>query len=145
MGGGGYAGDISATEAYEMLARDSATQLVDVRTRPEWAFVGTPDLSNLVKEPILIEWQEYPSMRIAPDFVARLQEAISKRGGDASSPILFLCRSGVRSRAAAIAMSAAGQLHCFNIAGGFEGGHDDKQRRGSISGWKADGLPWTQS
>ena len=84
-------------------------------------------------------------MRVAPEFVARLKEAIGKHGGDDSAPILFLCRSGARSRAAAIAMSAAGQLQCFNIAGGFEGGHDDQRRRGSVNGWKADGLPWAQS
>ena len=142
---GGYAGDISAAEAYEFLSKDSAALLVDVRTKPEWAFVGAPDLSNISKEPIFIEWQEFPSMRVAPEFVARLKEAIGKHGGDASAPILFLCRSGARSRAAAIAMSAAGQLHCFNIAGGFEGRHDDQRRRGSVNGWKADGLPWAQS
>ena len=144
-GAGGYAGDICATDAYELLTKDRDALLVDVRTKPEWAFVGAPDLSSIDKEPIFIEWQEYPSMRVALDFVARLEEAIGKNGGNASTPVLFLCRSGARSKAAAIAMSAAGQQHCVNIAGGFEGAPDDQRRRGSVDGWKAAGLPWTQS
>jgi rhodanese-related sulfurtransferase len=144
-GAGGYAGDIGAIEAYELLKRDGAAILVDVRTKPEWAFVGTSDLSALGKQPIFLEWQEYPLMRTSPDFVTNLQAMIAKHGGDAATPLLFLCRSGARSRAAAIAMTAAGFSQCFNIAGGFEGGHDDKHKRGSVSGWKVDGLPWSQS
>jgi rhodanese-related sulfurtransferase len=140
-----YAGDISATDAYELLEKDTSALLVDVRTKPEWAFVGTPDLSGIGREPIFIEWQEYPSMQTAPDFVQQLRSVVGKKGGDQSTPVLFLCRSGVRSRAAAIALTAAGYARCFNVAGGFEGGHDDQRRRGSLDGWKADGLPWAQS
>jgi len=143
-GGGEYAGDISAVEAYAMLTKEKSALLVDVRTTAEWAFVGVADLSDLGKEPILIEWQEYPAMRVNPHFAGGLKDLITKNGGSARSPILFLCRSGARSRSAAIAMAAAGQLHCYNIAGGFEGGHDDRHRRGSVDGWKANGLPWTQ-
>ena len=84
-------------------------------------------------------------MHVPPDFALRLRELIGKHGGDATTKALFLCRSGARSRAAAIAMTAAGQLQCFNIAGGFEGAHDERRRRGSVNGWKASGLPWAQS
>ena len=143
-GAGGYAGDKSVTEAYDLLKKEKSAVLVDVRTRAEWEFVGVPDLLEVGKEPIFVEWQEYPSMRVNPNFAERLLELIGKHGG-ASSPILFLCRSGVRSRSAAIAMTAAGQSQCFNIAGGFEGGHDDRRRRGSRNGWKASGLPWSQA
>jgi len=144
-GAGGYAGDLSVIEAYRVLEADKSAVLVDVRTRAEWAYVGAPDLSAINKEPIFIEWQEYPSMRVAADFAARLRELIGRVGGGASTPILFLCRSGARSQAAAIALTAAGQQQCFNIAGGFEGGLDDQHRRGSVNGWKAEGLPWAQS
>ena len=140
-----YSGDILVTESFEFLEKDKSAILVDVRTKAEWAFVGAPDLSSMKKEPIFIEWQEYPSMRINPEFTSRLRETIGKLGGDSSTPLLFLCRSGARSKAAAIAMTAAGQQHCFNIAGGFEGGLDDRRRRGAVSGWKANGLPWAQS
>jgi rhodanese-related sulfurtransferase len=143
-GVGDYAGDKTAIEAFEMLKQDKSALLVDVRTRPEWAFVGAPDLSELGKDVLAVEWQEYPSMRVNPQFAGTLSELIAKAGGDAKTPILFLCRSGARSRAAAIAMTAAGHMHCYNVAGGFEGGHDDRRRRGALEGWKAGGLPWTQ-
>ena len=142
---GGYGGDISAIDAFEMLKKDTAAILVDVRTKAEWAFVGAPDLSSLNKEPVFIEWQEYPSMQVNPQFEERLHAAIDDHGGNASTPLLFLCRSGARSQAAAKVMTAAGQSQCLNIAGGFEGGHDASRRRGAVQGWKAGGLPWAQS
>ena len=58
--------------------------------------------------------------------------------------IYFLCRSGVRSLAAAQAAQAAGFPHVFNIADGFEGPPDPQGHRGTTAGWKADGLPWRQ-
>jgi rhodanese-related sulfurtransferase len=57
---------------------------------------------------------------------------------------MFLCRSGVRSRDAAIAMTAAGFKACYNVASGFEGDKDAAGHRGTVSGWKVDGLPWMQ-
>ena len=44
-----------------------------------------------------------------------------------------------------IALTEAGHTRCFNIADGFEGPLDDKRHRGAIGGWKAQGLPWSQS
>ena len=61
------------------------------------------------------------------------------------SSIYFLCRSGVRSKHAAIAMTEAGWARCFNIASGFEGPPDPAGHRGTVDGWKAQGLPWTQT
>jgi rhodanese-related sulfurtransferase len=141
----GYAGDVSAVDAYSMLENDAAAVLVDVRTKAEWAYVGAPDLASLGKETIFVEWQEFPSMKVAPDFAPRLGDILRARGVSASTAVLFLCRSGARSRAAAIAMTEAGQERCFNIADGFEGPLDDKRRRGVVRGWKAQGLPWAQS
>jgi rhodanese-related sulfurtransferase len=141
----GYAGDVSASEAYSMLEGDKSAVLVDVRTKAEWSYVGVPDLAGLGKETIFIEWQEFPSMKVAADFAPHLFEILRARGVSAAAPVLFLCRSGARSRAAAIALTKAGQQHCYNIADGFEGPLDNKQRRGAVDGWKADGLPWAQS
>src|SRR5262245_13601236 len=64
-----YEGDVTAREAYEILKREPRAQLVDVRTRPEWSFVGTPDLTSAGKEALLAEWQLYPSMEVSPRFV----------------------------------------------------------------------------
>lgn len=141
----GYAGDVSVADAYAMLEEDESAVLVDVRTKAEWTYVGAPDLSSIGKEAIFLEWQEFPSMRIAPDFAANLLRILRAREVSATAPILFLCRSGARSRAAAIALTQAGQARCFNIAEGFEGPLDDKRRRGVVGGWKASGLPWAQS
>jgi rhodanese-related sulfurtransferase len=140
-----YAGDISAADAYSILERDKSAVLVDVRTKAEWAYVGVPDLSGIDKETIFLEWQEFPTMKVAADFAPHLLETLRARGVSAKTPLLFLCRSGVRSRAAAIAMTQAGQELCYNIAQGFEGPLDDKQKRGAVDGWKAAGLPWAQS
>jgi rhodanese-related sulfurtransferase len=140
-----YAGDISAAEAYSILERDKSAVLVDVRTKAEWAYVGVPDLSEIDKETIFVEWQEFPTMKVASDFAPHLLEILRARSVSAKTPLLFLCRSGVRSRAAAVAMTQAGQELCYNIAQGFEGPLDDKQKRGAVDGWKAAGLPWAQS
>ena len=140
-----YAGDISAADAYSILERDKSAVLVDVRTKAEWAYVGVPDLSGIDKETLFLEWQEFPTMKVATDFAPRLLEILRARGVSAKTPLLFLCRSGVRSRAAAVALTQAGQELCYNIAQGFEGPLDDKQKRGAVDGWKATGLPWAQS
>jgi rhodanese-related sulfurtransferase len=141
----GYAGDISAEEAFSILKRDKTSVLVDVRTKAEWAYVGVPDLSVLGMRPLLIEWQEFPSMKVNGEFAARLDAMLREQNAGADAPLLFLCRSGARSRAAAVAMSSAGRTQCFNIANGFEGPLDDKQQRGLVDGWKAQNLPWSQS
>ncbi len=141
----GYAGDVSVTDAYAILEEDESAVLVDVRTKAEWTYVGAPDLSSIGKETIFVEWQEFPSMKIASDFATNLLKILRARDVSATAPILFLCRSGARSRAAAIALTQAGQARCFNIAEGFEGPLDDKRKRGVVGGWKAGGLPWAQS
>jgi rhodanese-related sulfurtransferase len=135
-----YAGDISPGEAWEMLAREKAAILVDVRTQPEWQFVGKPDLTTLGKEVRFISWQVYPSMARNEAFLENLRAA----GATEDTPILFICRSGARSRNAAMATTASGFRRCFNVAEGFEGGLDPDRHRGSAGGWKARRLPWSQ-
>ncbi len=58
--------------------------------------------------------------------------------------MLLLCRSGVRSKAAAEFLTALGYQSCWNVDEGFEGPHDETKHRGLVAGWKADGLPWAQ-
>jgi rhodanese-related sulfurtransferase len=72
------------------------------------------------------------------------EQAVREVSSDFEVPLLFLCRSGIRSKAAAIAMTALGYKHCYNIAEGFEGDKDDAGHRGTIGGWKVHGLPWVQ-
>ncbi len=138
-----YGGDVAPEEAWRVLQSNPEAALVDVRTRAEWSFVGLPDLSGAGKEPVLMEWQQFPAMALNPGFAADLAGALGAARKQA--PVFFLCRSGARSRAAAIAMTAAGFGQCFNIAGGFEGDLDGDRHRGGRTGWKAAALPWVQS
>lgn len=140
-----YGGDITSSEAWSFLTETTAARVIDVRTRAEWTFVGVPDLSALGREVLLVEWQSFPEMTIDPAFAQRVSDRLTQDGVMADAPLLFLCRSGGRSRAAAIAMTEAGYSACFNIADGFEGNLDQARHRGGIDGWKAAGLPWMQS
>jgi rhodanese-related sulfurtransferase len=128
----GYAGDITAKEAYSLLERNENALLVDVRTKAEWSYVGVPDLSGLDKRAALIEWQEFPTMQVNANFARQVDQLLKESDAPPDAPVLFLCRSGVRSRAAAVAMTAAGRTRCFNIAGGFEGSLDDKRHLGAL-------------
>jgi rhodanese-related sulfurtransferase len=134
-----YAGDVTPAEAWEALSDDPAAVLVDVRTVAEWSYVGLPDVRGLGKDVVRIEWQTFPSGAVNADFVAQLEAA----GVDRTSAVYFLCRSGVRSVAAAEAATAAGWSRSFNVLEGFEGPHDAEHHR-SVSGWKVAGLPWVQ-
>ena len=142
---GSYAGNVNSQEAFSELSNQQNATLVDVRTQAEWAFVGVPDLRPIAKEPLLVEWQGFPSSGPNPEFVAAVSDQLVKKGLDQSAPIYFLCRSGARSQAAAIALTQAGYTQCFNISDGFEGPLDAEGHRGTQSGWKATGLPWVQS
>ncbi len=136
-----YSGDISVEEAWRRLGDETSAVLVDVRTAAEWNFVGAPDLSGIGKQIIRVSWQTLPKMEQNPAFV----EEVRAQASDSGASLLFLCRSGARSQAAAIAMTAAGYSQCFNVAGGFEGDLDGDRHRGVTGGWKAADLPWSQA
>ena len=135
-----YAGDISPSQAWKLLTDNRNAMLIDVRTPAEWNYVGVPDLSSVGKQPLLVPWLFFPSMELNEQFPTQLEGA----GLDRDAPLLFICRSGARSRAAAIAMTKRGFAKCYNIASGFEGDQDQVRHRGTVSGWKFEGLPWLQ-
>lgn len=139
-----YSGDVSAKACWSALADTGDAFLVDVRTMAEWSYVGVPVLNALGKSPLLVEWQSFPSMQVDPAFADKTAALIEAEGGSAQSPVYFLCRSGVRSIAAAKALTARGYAHCFNVLDGFEGPPDREGHRGRTAGWKADDLPWAQ-
>lgn len=136
----GYAGDVTSAEAMEILRNNGDAVLLDVRTDAEWTFVGRPDLSSLAREPVLISWQTFPGMAPNGGFV----DAVRRSVLDKDVPILILCRSGQRSKSAAIALTEAGYGDCRNISDGFEGPKDEDGHRNTVSGWRASGLPWQQ-
>lgn len=136
--------DVAVVEAWKTLQSDPSSVLIDVRTRSEWTFVGLPDLSTIGKPVVTIEWQTFPDSQVNAAFADRLKAELKRLGASDDSTLLFICRSGGRSRMAAEQSLSAGFSRCFNVAEGFEGGLDANRHRGTVSGWKAAGLPWQQ-
>jgi rhodanese-related sulfurtransferase len=124
-----YAGDLTPSEAFELVRDNPDAVLVDVRTTAEWAQVGVPDLTQLGKEVVFLEWQQGPQRSLNPAFVDELKQAVPP-----DVPVVMICRSGVRSVAAAHAATAAGLGPAYNVLEGFEG----------AGGWQRNGLPWGQ-
>ena len=128
-----YSGDVTPQEALTLLQEAPGTVLVDVRTRAEWDWVGR------VPGAIEIDWVQYPDMSRNQQFISELQRQVAP-----DATILFLCRSGVRSRSAASAALDAGFTKAYNILEGFEGDKDADNHRGNLGGWRFHGLPWYQ-
>jgi sulfur dioxygenase len=128
----GYAGDVSVQEAHAMW-RSGQALLIDIRTDAERAWVG------FVPEAPAIEWKSWPGMAINPRFDEQLQSL-----APAGSSLVLLCRSGIRSIAAAQRAQSLGYA-AYNILGGFEGDPDSAAHRGTVGGWKVAALPWAQN
>jgi rhodanese-related sulfurtransferase len=126
----GYAGDVSAALAYAWWQAGEAV-LVDVRTDAEREWVG------FVPGAIAVAWKQWPGMAMNPNFDTELRAAANGK------PVLLLCRSGVRSIAAAKRGTELG-LQTYNILEGFEGDPDNNAQRGKKGGWRLSGLPWRQ-
>ena len=128
----GYAGDVSPHTAHEWAQQGRAV-LVDVRTDAEREWVG------FVPGAVAAAWKQWPGMALNADFDTQVRAA-AKDG----QPLLLLCRSGVRSIAAARRAAELG-LTAYNVLGGFEGDPDDHAQRGHKNGWRHAGLPWRQN
>lgn len=128
----GYAGDVPPGLAYEWWRRGEAV-LVDVRSDAEREWVG------FIPGAVALAWKQWPGMALNPGFDEGLRAAVPA-GGKA----VLLCRSGVRSIAAARRAAELG-LEAYNILEGFEGDADEQDHRGSKGGWRLRGLPWQQN
>jgi rhodanese-related sulfurtransferase len=128
---------VEVETTWQSLVSRPGAQLIDVRTRAEWTYVGIPDLGPIGKRAVLVEWQTFPDQTVDPRFVERLASELRALGAQLNDDLFFICRSGRRSL-------AAGYRACHNVAGGFEGPLEDDRHRGSVGGWKAAGLPWRQ-
>ncbi len=127
-----YAGALLPAEAHALMQKGA--KLVDVRTAAEFQYVGS------VPGSAAAEWNTYPTGQRNPAFLEQLGEIARK-----DEPVMFLCRSGVRSHSAAIAATQAGWEEAYNILEGFEGDKDADGHRGGVGGWRKAGLPWVQS
>ena len=136
---GRFLGDVSPAQTWRDLRDRAEAVLVDVRTRAEWAYVGGPDLVDLGKPVVRVEWLTFPTMEDNPDFLEELRE----QGVTPDRTVYLICRSGARSRQAAELLAWHGYA-TYNVADGFEGQIDADGHRG-VGGWRAEGLPWRQS
>ena len=132
-----YRGDLTPADAFERIKKNPNAVLIDVRTQPEWTFVGLPQVERLMR----VSWQVYPHMEVNGKF----SDEVKAMGLGNDAEIFFICRSGARSASAATALTNAGFTNCWNVAQGFEGDKDANGHRGTTNGWKAAGLPWVQS
>ena len=137
-----YAGDITPLEAWKLLSDNPGAVLVDVRTDAEWRFVGVPDLSSLGREVVFIEWNTADGVH-NDNFADELRQRVPPAESGTERPVVFLCRSGVRSIGAAETATEAGISPAYNVLEGFEGPLNAHGHRGE-TGWQATGLPWTQ-
>ena len=128
----GYAGDVSPQLAWEWVQSGDAV-LVDVRSDAEREWVG------FVPGAVALAWKQWPGMAMNPNFDAALQAAVPAGG-----KVVLLCRSGVRSIAAAKRATELGVL-AYNILEGFEGDPNTQAHRGQKGGWRYRGFPWRQN
>ena len=129
-----YEGALTPKEAWEVLQLAPGARIVDVRTRAELDWVGR------IPGAVEIEWLVYPGNQPNPNFVAQLKHQV-----DPESLVMFICRSGARSHAAAMAATEAGFRDAYNVLEGFEGDKDANGQRNRVGGWRFAGLPWQQS
>ena len=128
----GYAGDISPELAWRW-AQEGRAVLVDVRTDAEREWVG------FVPGALAVPWKQWPGMALNPGFDRAIRQA-----AEDGRRLMMLCRSGVRSIAAAQRATELG-LTAYSITGGFEGVPDEHAQRGHKNGWRHAGLPWRQN
>ena len=127
-----FAGSVLPELAWQLFQQGEAL-LVDVRTPEELSYVGrVPRATHLA-------WATGTAQIRNPRFVRELESKVPK-----DAVVLFLCRSGKRSAAAAEAATKAGYRSAFNVLEGFEGDLDERQQRGELGGWRRRGLPWVQ-
>jgi rhodanese-related sulfurtransferase len=129
-----YAGALLPAEAHALMLNLPEARLVDVRTRAELEWVGR------IPGSIAVEWNGWPGSNRNLDFIAEFESLV-----DRNAVVMLICRSGVRSHHAAIALARVGYRRAYNVLQGFEGDKDPLGQRNRLGGWRAAGLPWMQS
>jgi sulfur dioxygenase len=128
----GYAGNVTPELACQWWQAGDAV-LVDVRSDAEREWVG------FVPGAVPLAWKQWPGMAMNPAFDDGIKAAVP-----AGKKAVLLCRSGVRSVAAAKRAAELG-IEAYNILEGFEGDADGDGHRGRKGGWRMRGLPWRQN
>ena len=127
---------LNPKESAQFLRDQPDALLIDCRSEIEYLFVGHPVGAHHVA------WSDVPDWEINPRFVEEVRQLA---GLVSNRPVLLICRSGVRSVDAGLALEAAGFTDVINVLHGFEGKLNETHHRGMLNGWRFDGLPWEQS
>ncbi|HEX7329127.1 MAG TPA: rhodanese-like domain-containing protein [Casimicrobiaceae bacterium] len=125
---------LAPREAFEFLRDHADSVFIDCRSEIEYLFVGHPAGVHHVA------WNEGPDWEINPHFVGQVKKVASM-----NRPVVLICRSGQRSVAAGLELEKAGFKEVYNVLDGFEGPLDENHHRGTVSGWRKEGLPWEQT
>ncbi len=121
-------------EAFDFLHQRPQAVMIDCRSEMEYLFVGHPAGAHHVA------WNEAPDWEVNPHFVGQVKKVASM-----NRPIVLICRSGQRSTAAGEELEKAGFTEVYNVVDGFEGPLDEGHHRGTVGGWRKEGLPWEQT
>ncbi len=122
--------------AQAFLREHADALLIDCRSEMEYLFVGHPVGA------LHVAWNDGPDWEVNPHFVGQVKKLAGTNHN--TRPIVLICRSGNRSLEAGEALERAGFTRVCNVLHGFEGELDDKHHRGTVAGWRRDGLPWEQ-
>lgn len=141
---------LTAVEAYTFIqAHESEVLFVDIRTRSEITFIGMPTLAD-ANVPYKEEgnWQNWDKMGktfalvVNDHFVTAIDQRLQEKSLTKQSPIILMCRSGIRSAEAVNVLSKVGYTYVYNLVDGFEGDSNAQGQR-IINGWKNSNLPWS--
>lgn len=119
--------EMTARDAWVFLEKTPGARLVDVRTPQEWETIGVPDLDSLGKTPLFVSWPKGGT----PAQIDAFAQTLIEVAPDKSAPLVFLCRSGMRSLAAGLLMQSLGYETVVNVSDGFEGNPS------AGAGWRA--------
>jgi len=123
--------NIPSEKIKDFLNNNSNSVVLDVRTKEEWNSVGKPDAEALNSKTFFISLLLGPDRQKNENFVKEfLEKKVPKKDN-----ILVICRSGVRSMAAAKLLQQQGYKNLINISDGFEG------NPATGEGWKKSKLP----
>ncbi len=125
---------LSPKDAYALLLDRADAVLIDVRTQAEWDWVGYVDIPK--SQLLHVEWLHYPGSEKNVNFLPSCIKYPKE------TPLLLLCRSGVRSKMAAKLLAEEGFKYAIDVLDGFEGPRDRQNHRKMVAGWCYDNLPW---
>ena len=123
--------NIPSEKVKDFLNNNSNSVVLDVRTEEEWNSIGKPDAEALNSKTFFISLLIGPDRQKNENFVKEfLDKKVPKKDN-----VLVICRSGVRSMAAAKLLQQQGYKNLINISDGFEG------NPATGEGWKKSNLP----